>query len=323
MFDINNPPTEHIFSQQQQKGRFAVNAAGWALTDQVNTGHLRIGGGEQVVAPTLSIHFQSNRQRPNQDNALDATIEHRCAQFFHDGSQSQGIKVHITTSNTRTDTFGRIPQSGTGMEPFLNPILQGKPPQPLLVVISGPSGVGKDSVLMRMRELGFPFHFVVTANSRPQRPGEIDGVDYHFVTTERFREMIENDELLEWAEVYGQYKGIPKFEIRQAMASGRDVILRINVDGAATIKRLAPEAVFIFLAPASLDELRHRLLLRRTESPAEVERRLAMVADELAQLPNFDYVVINHADRLDEAVGQIRAIISAEKARVYPRRISL
>lgn len=135
--------------------------------------------------------------------------------------------------------------------------------------------------------------------------------------------MIENDELLEWAEVYGQYKGIPKFEIRQAMASGRDVILRINVDGAATIKRLAPEAVFIFLAPASLDELRHRLLLRRTESPAEVERRLAMVADELAQLPNFDYVVINHADRLDEAVGQIRAIISAEKARVYPRRISL
>ncbi|MGQ9612662.1 MAG: guanylate kinase [Chloroflexus sp.] len=209
------------------------------------------------------------------------------------------------------------------MEPFLNPILQGKPPQPLLVVISGPSGVGKDSVLMRMRELGFPFHFVVTANSRPQRPGEIDGVDYHFVTTERFREMIENDELLEWAEVYGQYKGIPKFEIRQAMASGRDVILRINVDGAATIKRLAPEAVFIFLAPASLDELRHRLLLRRTESPAEVERRLAMVADELAQLPNFDYVVINHADRLDEAVGQIRAIISAEKVRVYPRRISL
>lgn len=209
------------------------------------------------------------------------------------------------------------------MEPFLNPVLQGKPPQPLLVVISGPSGVGKDSVLMRMRELGFPFHFVVTANSRPQRPGEIDGVDYHFVTAERFREMIDNDELLEWAEVYGQYKGIPKSEIRQAMASGCDVILRINVDGAATIKRLAPEAVFIFLAPASLDELRHRLMLRRTESPEEVERRLAMVADELAQLPNFDYVVINHADRLDEAVGQIRAIISAEKARVYPRRVIL
>lgn len=210
-----------------------------------------------------------------------------------------------------------------GMEQLLNPVLHGKPPQPLLVVISGPSGVGKDSVLMRMRELGFPFHFVVTANSRPQRPGEIDGVDYHFVSTERFREMIDNDELLEWAEVYGQYKGIPKFEIRQAMASGRDVILRINVDGAATIKRLAPEAVFIFLAPASLNELRHRLMLRRTESPAEVERRLAMVADELAQLPNFDYVVINHADRLDEAVGQIQAIISAEKARVYPRRVNL
>jgi len=204
-----------------------------------------------------------------------------------------------------------------------NPILDGQPSQPLLVVISGPSGVGKDTVLMRMRELGFPFHFVVTANSRPMRPGEIDGYDYHFVTTERFEQMIRDDELLEWAEVYGQYKGIPKSEVRQAIASGRDVILRINVDGAATVRRIAPEAVFIFLAPANLTELRHRLTLRRTESVDEIEGRMAVAANELEQVVNFDYVVINHEARLDEAVGQIRAIITAEKQRVYPRHVRL
>lgn len=205
----------------------------------------------------------------------------------------------------------------------LNPILIGQPAPPLLVVISGPSGVGKDSVLMRMRELGFPFHFVVTANSRPMRPGEIDGYDYHFVTKERFEEMIEQDELLEWAEVYGQYKGIPKSEVRQAFASSRDVILRINVDGAATIKQIAPEAVFIFIAPGSMDELRHRLHTRRTESSSEIDVRLDTAAHELNQVGLFDYVVVNHEARLDEAVGQIRAIIMAEKQRVYPRHVTL
>jgi guanylate kinase len=209
------------------------------------------------------------------------------------------------------------------MSRSLNPLLEGKSAMPLLVVISGPSGVGKDSVLMRMRELGFPFHFVVTANSRPQRPGEMDGYDYHFVTTARFEQMIRDDELLEWANVYGQYKGIPKFEVRQAMQSGRDVILRINVDGAATIKQIAPEAVFIFLAPSSLAELRHRLTLRRTESQDEIDKRLALAAHELDHARNFDYVVVNHESRLDEAAGQIRAIITAEKQRVYPRQVEL
>jgi guanylate kinase len=204
-----------------------------------------------------------------------------------------------------------------------NPILAGASPLPLLVVLSGPSGVGKDTVLMRMRELGFPFHFVVTANSRPRRPGEIDGFDYHFVSKARFEEMIRNNELIEWAEVYGQYKGIPRQEVRQAMASGRDVVLRINVDGAATIKQIAPEAVFIFLAPASLDELRHRLELRRTEQADDLERRIALATHEIEQVRHFDYVVINHEARLDEAVGNIRAIIAAEKQRVYPRRVNL
>lgn len=204
-----------------------------------------------------------------------------------------------------------------------NPLLEGMDPPPLLVVISGPSGVGKDSVLNRMRELSFPFHFVVTATSRAIRPGEVDGYDYHFVSMERFEAMIHNEELIEWALVYGQYKGIPKFEVRQAMASGRDVVLRINVDGAATVRRIAPEAVFIFLAPASPAELRERLSLRRTESQAEIDLRLAVAASEMGQVDNFDYVVLNREGQLDEAVGQIRAIITAEKQRVFPRQVHL
>jgi guanylate kinase len=204
-----------------------------------------------------------------------------------------------------------------------NPLLDGKPPYPLLVVISGPSGVGKDSILMRMREIGFPFHFVVTATSRPMRPGERAGYDYHFVGEERFREMIAQEELLEWAEVYGHYKGIPKHEVREALMSGRDVILRIDVQGAATLRGLAPHAVFIFVAPGQFDELRTRLRWRRTESPDEMERRLGLARQEMDAVDQFDYVVLNHEDRLDEAVGQIRAIIVAEKQRVRPRRVWL
>ncbi|HWQ11975.1 MAG TPA: guanylate kinase, partial [Roseiflexaceae bacterium] len=139
-----------------------------------------------------------------------------------------------------------------------NPLLDGKPPYPLLVVLSGPSGVGKDSILMRMRDVGFPFHFVVTATSRPMRPGERPGYDYHFHTTQEFEALIAAGELLEWANVYGHYKGIPKSEIRNALASGRDVILRIDVQGAETIRRLAPEAVLIFVVPGSFEELRNR-----------------------------------------------------------------
>jgi guanylate kinase len=205
----------------------------------------------------------------------------------------------------------------------LNPILRGEPPHPLLVVITGPSGVGKDSILMRMRELGFPFHFVVTATSRPKRPGEIEGIDYHFLTFEEFERNIEENELLEWAQVYGHYKGIPKSEVRTAFASGKDVILRIDVQGAATIRELAPHAVFIFVAPPNMEELRRRLQWRRTEDANQIERRLATVPTEMDHISNFDYVVINHEDRLDEAAGQIRSIIRAEKLRVRPRRVEL
>ena len=204
-----------------------------------------------------------------------------------------------------------------------NPLLDGLPAYPLLIVISGPSGVGKDSILNRMRELEVPFHFVVTATDRPMREGERNGYDYHFVTTERFREMISQGELIEWARVYGHYKGIPAFEVRNALASGRDVVLRLDVQGAVTVRRLAPDSVLIFVAPGSMDELRTRLERRRTESSAEIDRRLSVAPREMEALEAFDYIVINRADRLDEAVAQIQAIVTAEKLRVHPRRVVL
>ncbi len=203
----------------------------------------------------------------------------------------------------------------------VNPAVRGEKAWPLLVIISGPSGVGKDAALMRMRELGFPFHFVVTATDRPKRIGEIPGVDYHFLSTTEFERMINDGEFLEWANVYGQLKGIPKWEIRDALASGKDVVLRIDVQGAATVRALAPDAILIFMLAKNEEELRSRLQWRRTDSPEQIERRIETARQELEHIPGFDYVIVNEEARLDEAVGQIRSIISAEKQRVMPRRV--
>ena len=153
----------------------------------------------------------------------------------------------------------RIPESG--------------PSPPLLVVLSGPSGVGKDAVLDELRKLERPWHFAVTATTRPMRPGERDGVDYVFLEPGAFERMRERDEFLECAEVYGRWYGVPRSQARDALRSGRDVILKIDVQGAATIRRMAPEALLIFLIPPSLDELRQRLQGRMTEPAAELERR--------------------------------------------------
>ena len=196
-------------------------------------------------------------------------------------------------------------------------------PNPLLVVISGPSGVGKDSVLRRMKERGYPFHFVITTTDRAPRPGEVHGRDYFFVSTQEFERMIEAGELLEHAVVYGQYKGISKAQVRAALDSGQDVLMRVDVQGAATIRRLAPEAVFIFLSCESEEALVSRLRARGTETETSLQARLSVIAQELQHLPEFDYLVINHSDRLDEAVETIAAIIRAEKCRVRQRHIAL
>ena len=195
--------------------------------------------------------------------------------------------------------------------------------QPIVIVLSGPSGVGKDAALSRMRELGSRFHYTITATTRPQRTSERDGVDYIFVTRDAFQEMIEHNELLEWAEVYGNLYGVPKSQVRQALEGGRDVIIKVDVQGAATIKKLAPEAVFVFLTPPSMEELAHRLTQRMTESADALKLRLQTAKIEIDEASKFDHVVVNHDDRLDDAVKEIEAIASKERRRKPPRNVVL
>jgi guanylate kinase len=196
-------------------------------------------------------------------------------------------------------------------------------PAPSLIVISGPSGVGKDTVVQGMRVRGLPIYFVVTATTRPPRAGEVHGADYFFYSKEEFAEMIEQDELLEYAFVYNDYKGIPKFQVREAIRSGRDVVMRLDVQGAATIRKLYPEALLIFLTTDTEEELVKRLLTRKTETPAELKMRIATARKELKRVEDFDYVVVNREDRIEETIDIVEAIIRAEHHRVKPRKVQL
>jgi guanylate kinase len=199
--------------------------------------------------------------------------------------------------------------------------------EPLLIVISGPSGVGKDTILQHLKKRRVPFHFVVTAASRPARPGEVNGTDYHFVSAAEFTRMIEDDELLEYALVYGEYKGVPIDQVRQAFSSGKDVIMRLDVQGAARIRQLAPEAVLVFIVAGSEEELVQRLRARRTEKPDAINTRVATARQELQRIGEFDYCVVNPQGNVDAAVDGILAIINAEHApehaRVHQRQVRL
>ncbi|MCC7360259.1 MAG: guanylate kinase [Anaerolineales bacterium] len=196
--------------------------------------------------------------------------------------------------------------------------------RPLLVVISGPSGVGKDTVLQRMKERQLPFHFVVTATTRAPREGEVHGRDYFFVSTDEFAALIESDELLEYAHVYNDYKGIPKQQVREALASGQDVIMRLDVQGAAKIRQLTGGgAALIFLTTTSEEELVDRLRARKTETPEGLNLRIATARKELERLKEFDYCVVNHDMSLDDTVDKIIAIIESEHSRVSPRVVNL
>jgi guanylate kinase len=194
---------------------------------------------------------------------------------------------------------------------------------PLLVVLSGPSGVGKDTVLASLKECDHPFHFVVTVNTRPRRPDEVEGVDYHFISKERFAEMINQDELLEHAVVYGDYKGIPKQQVRDALTSGKDVLMRLDVQGAATVHRLVPEAVLIFLTAPSEKELIERLQARKTEPPDQLQLRMATSRQEMKRMSEFDYVVVNREACIDKTVQDVLAIVRAEHCRVRQRVVNL
>lgn len=194
---------------------------------------------------------------------------------------------------------------------------------PLLVVISGPSGVGKDVLLTRMKERGLPFHYAVTATTRPRRDYEIEGVHYYFRTVDEFQKMIDQGELLENATVYGHYYGPPKAGVREALAEGKDVVLKIDVQGAAHVKLKVSDAIFIFIAPGSFDELIDRLKKRGTETPESLALRLANYEKEMRGAASFDYMVINRDGELDATVTTIGAILEAEKNRVSPRKVNL
>jgi len=195
--------------------------------------------------------------------------------------------------------------------------------QPLLIVISGPSGVGKDTVIQRMQERNLPFQFVVTATTRPPRPNEVHGKDYFFYSHDEFAEMIEKGELLEHAIVYNDYKGIPKAQVIAALASGKDVLLRLDVQGAATIRKLCPDALMIFLSPEDEAGMVDRLHIRKTETPEGFKLRIAAARQEMTHLNLFDYVVINREFHLDETVDSIISIIVAEHHRVKQRVVTL
>ncbi|HEX7555286.1 MAG TPA: guanylate kinase [Leptolinea sp.] len=196
-------------------------------------------------------------------------------------------------------------------------------PSPLLIVLSGPSGVGKDAVLNEMKARMLPFHFVVTTTSRKPRPGEVEGVDYNFVEQAYFESMIANNELIEFALVYQDYKGIPREQVRKALESGKDVVMRLDVQGARKIRNLFPEAVLIFLVPSDAKEWYARLIARKTETPESLKIRIETAISELNQLDLFDYIVVNAQNRLEKAVDSIEAIIKVEHSRTHPRKITL
>ena len=209
------------------------------------------------------------------------------------------------------------------MTPSSDPDYNVHYPQPLLIVISGPSGAGKDTVMQRMKERGLPFHFVVTATTRPQRANEVHGRDYFFVSKDEFARLIDQDELIEHAIVYGDYKGIPKQQVREALASGKDVVMRIDVQGAETVRKLAPEALMIFITTENEHDLVRRLETRKTETADSLALRIATARKELNRVEAFDYVIVNREFHLDETVDTIRAIIDAEHHRVKQRKVEL
>jgi guanylate kinase len=191
-----------------------------------------------------------------------------------------------------------------------------------LIVISGPSGVGKDTVLQRMKDRMLPFYFVVTATTRKPRSNEVEGVDYFFVSHAVFARMIEQGELVEYAYVYNDYKGIPKSQIDNALASGKDVIMRLDVQGAASVRKMYKGALLIFLTTESEEDLVRRLEKRRSEKSDERDLRIAMARRELTRLDEFDYVLVNEEDQVDKTVDEIMCIVRTERHRTNPRKMS-
>ena len=198
-------------------------------------------------------------------------------------------------------------------------------PGALLIIISGPSGVGKDTIIaaLRRRPRDPDYHYVVTCTTRAQRPGEVDGVSYRFLSEAAFADLRERGELLEWAEVHGHWYGTPREQVRTALAAGRDVILKIDVQGARTVKAKVPDALLVFVLAPSMEALAARLRARATESADELEVRERNAAVELAHRDDYDHIVVNETGRVDETARRIDEIAATERARHPDRRLRL
>jgi guanylate kinase len=194
---------------------------------------------------------------------------------------------------------------------------------PLLFILSGPSGVGKDAVLNSLKSSDCALKYITTTTTRARRASEINGRDYYFVPLEIFNKMISGNELLECAEVYGNWYGVPKEEVRKAFKEGSDVMLKVDIQGVANIRKIVPQAVTIFLMPSSMEELEARLKSRHTETAFDLARRLKTAESEMQQFSDFDYVVLNREGEIEQAIVDIKAIITAEKCRSKPREITL
>ncbi|MCC2683196.1 MAG: guanylate kinase [Paenibacillaceae bacterium] len=198
--------------------------------------------------------------------------------------------------------------------------LRQQPDRGLLIVLSGPSGVGKGTVCKALREVDYNLVYSVSATTRAPRAGEIDGVNYFFKTKEQFIEMIEQNQLLEWAEYVGNYYGTPRSFVEETLAAGQDVILEIEVQGALKVRQKFAEAVFIFLMPPSLVELQNRIQTRGTDSAESIVRRMSTAIEELRMIEQYDYCVVN--DQVEAACARIQAILVAEhcrRERVLPK----
>lgn len=185
----------------------------------------------------------------------------------------------------------------------------------LLIVLSGPSGVGKGTVRAAVfANNQFQYVYSVSATTRAQRPGEVDGKDYYFVSREEFETMMQNEDLLEYAEYVGNYYGTPIQKIEENLAAGHDVFLEIEVQGAMKVKERMPEGIFIFLAPPNLEELESRITGRGTDAAHVIQERMATAKEEIELMQHYDYVVVN--DQVQHAVDKINAIIQSEHLKV-------
>jgi guanylate kinase len=184
-------------------------------------------------------------------------------------------------------------------------------------VLSGPSGAGKDAVLDEMARRGHRFHRVITCTTRAPRKNEREGVDYYFVSDDAFDKLIANDGVLEHAVVYGHRSGVPRRQVVDQLRAGSDVYVRTDVQGAASIKRLTPDAVLVFIAPSSLDDLEQRIRARGSDDEEHIQRRLKTAHAEMARRGEFEYVIVNEPGRLDETVDHLLDVLAAE--RMKPR----